>query len=63
MAKAWLTRMLLHQPLHLSSVVTAAGEGAAHHLQEAQLVFAVLAVLIKLFWAHKSRHLQVFGAW
>ena len=33
--------VFLHQPLHLTGVIAAAGERRAHHLQKAQLRFAL----------------------
>ena len=52
-------RMLLHQPLHLAGVVAAAGEWRAHHLQEAQLIFAVAPVGFELLRRHEAIHRQM----
>ena len=54
-------RVLLHQALHLASVVATACERAAHHLQEPQLGFAVLAEALKLLWTDEAIDGQVFG--
>lgn len=51
-----------HEPLHLTGVVAAAGEGGAHHLQESQLFFADAAVMVELFGRDETIHRKVLWA-
>ena len=58
-----LARVGLHQALHLSSVITAAGQGRTHHLEEAKILLAFLAILIELLRGDESVDRQVFRTW
>ena len=49
-----LAGMTGHEPLHLTSVIAAAGEWTAHYLEEAQLVFPNAVIRIELAGRDKS---------
>jgi hypothetical protein len=46
--------------LYLSGVVTAAGEGTTHHLEEAQAFLPMAAESLELFRCYEAIHGQMF---